>query len=361
MGRTTKVRDIIGAIKDKASLSKATLLTKPTTASPQLTVLRSTTHDPFAPPHHHQIAAVLSFGDGSRATAASLMSSLMDRLNHTRSSSVALKCIILLHHIIRRGSFILQDQLSIYPAAGGRNYLNLSDFRDASTPTNWELSSWVRWYARFLEQLLSTARVLGFFLCSSSSTIDNYRDEERVTGLTNVDLLREIDALVAVFEEISKAPDPVYVQGNKVVYELMGLAAEDYLSAVNETLLGIGEFRERLSCLSFSESVEFVCILKRLENCKERLSPLFIKKKASTESLWCLVTELKERVGAVKVYGGEGRLVKQGRKERASESDRFDGRVLRLDNSVRFSSGRWGLDQIGSSILQINGESDFRV
>ncbi|KAM1473898.1 hypothetical protein ACFX13_030742 [Malus domestica] len=67
----------------------------------------------------------------------------MDHLQTTHHLVVALKCLIAIHHVIKYGSFILQDQLAVYPAADGRNYLNLSNFKDDSTPVAWELSSWV--------------------------------------------------------------------------------------------------------------------------------------------------------------------------------------------------------------------------
>ena len=53
----------------------------------------------------------------------------------------ALKCMIALHHIIYHNNFILQDQLSVYPYVGGKNYLNLSNFWHNIDPTSWEHSS----------------------------------------------------------------------------------------------------------------------------------------------------------------------------------------------------------------------------
>lgn len=150
MGRVTILRDLIGIIKDKASQSKAALLSNPKTLSLHLALLRATTHDPFTPPDPRHLAALLSFGHSSRAVAATAIEALMDRLQTTRDASVAIKCLFTIHHIIKRGSFILQDQLSVFPATGGRNYLKLSNFRDNTTPLTWELSSWVRWCVLFV-------------------------------------------------------------------------------------------------------------------------------------------------------------------------------------------------------------------
>ncbi|XP_041001286.1 putative clathrin assembly protein At4g40080 isoform X2 [Juglans microcarpa x Juglans regia] len=276
MGRTTsgKLRNILGLIKDKASQSKAALLSNPTTLSFHLSLLRATTHDPFTPPLHKHLSAILSFGHSSRATASSAIEALMDRLQTTRDSSVALKCLFIVHLVLVRGDFILQDQLSVYPSTGGRNYLKLSNFRDNSSPLSWELSSWVRWY----------------------------------------------------------------VEGNKLVEDIMGFVCEDHFSAINEVSVRVGEFRERLGGLSFGESVELVCALTRLENCKGRLYELSARKRSVMESFWCLIGEIKEGVGMEK---DGGKLMIRVRSEKAGESARYGERVLRSGDSVRFSSGRF--------------------
>ncbi|KAA8546752.1 hypothetical protein F0562_003181 [Nyssa sinensis] len=261
MGRITKLRDLIGVIKDKVSLSKATLVSNSNTLSIHLAVLRTTTHSPSIPPDDNHLATLLSLGYGSRATASALVASLMDRLHRTSDSSVALKCLVTIHHIIKRGPFMLQDQLSVFPASGGHNYLKLSAFRDGA----------------------NFATVLGFFLCSSSGAIDKDKQDEGVSSFTNVDLIGDTDSMVGVMEEICKVPDSLHVDGNKLLQEIMGLVGGDFLAAVNEISLRLSEFNERRDCLSFGESVELMCALKRLEECKERLMGLFSIKKVSTE------------------------------------------------------------------------------
>ncbi|KAG6725235.1 hypothetical protein I3842_02G022700 [Carya illinoinensis] len=341
MGRTGsgKLRDILGLIKDKASQSKAALLSNPSTLSFHLSLLRATTHDPFSPPLHKHLSAILSFGHSSRATASSAIEVLMDRLQTTRDSCVALKCLFIVHLVLVRGDFILQDQLSIYPSTGGRNYLNLSNFRDNSSPLTWELSSWVRWYAQYIETLLSTSRVLGFFIASSSYSSEKDKQEEKITALMDKELLVEVVSLVGLIEEFCKRPDPLHVEGNKLVEEIMGFVCEDHFSAINEVSVRVSEFRERLGGLSFGESVELVCALTRLENCKERLYELSTRKRSVMDSFWCLIGEIKEGAGMEK---DEGKLMIRVRSEKAGESARYGERVLiRSRDSVRFSSGRF--------------------
>ncbi|RWR89964.1 putative clathrin assembly protein [Cinnamomum micranthum f. kanehirae] len=346
MGRIRKplLRDLVGNLKDTVSLTKAALLSNPNTS---MAVLRATSHDTSTPAHEKHVSALLSLGHGSRLTASSCVSALMDRLHNTHSPSVALKCLIAFHNILRRGSFILQDQLSIYPSTGGRNYLNLSNFHDPSTPESWQLSSWVRWYARALEQLVFTSRIVGFFLSSSSSFANKSKndkstmeaEEEKVTALSNAYLLKEIGSLVGVVEEISKAPDYDVLKGNGLVLEVMRLVGEDNLMTQKEILVRLMEMRERLSCLSFSESVELVCVMNRLKNCKRLLMFLTLDEKLrSGDLLLGLVGEMEEKVKAGEGFGEETRLVGRGNR---SESARLDGRVTsRSLDLVRFCSAR---------------------
>ncbi|KAK9949443.1 hypothetical protein M0R45_004965 [Rubus argutus] len=97
MGRKTKLSELLmGAIKDKASQSKAAILSKlqttTTTTSPrspscqslQLALLRATTHDPFSPPSAKHLATLLSFGHSSRATASAAIEAHGPPPNHPK-------------------------------------------------------------------------------------------------------------------------------------------------------------------------------------------------------------------------------------------------------------------------------------
>ncbi|RZC12918.1 putative clathrin assembly protein At4g40080 [Glycine soja] len=317
----TKLTNLIGIIKDKASQSKAALLSKRTT----LSLLRATSHDSSTPPTRKHLATLLSSGDGSRATASAAVEVLMDRLQGTNNAAVALKCLIAVHHIIHHGSFILQDQLSVYPSAGGRNYLNLSNFRHNTDPTSWELSSWVRWFAQHIEQLLCTSRILGFFLGTSTDS------EDRVSGVANADLLTEFDSLVALVEGICKRPEP---NGNRLVEEIVKLAREDWGVAQVEVGVRVSEFKERLGGLKFGEAVELVCCLKRLEQCQEMMDG------ARQLRFWDLVREVKDKAG-IQLYREEAKFRSETLKLRLSQSDRFSSRLLNSPHFLRFPSGRF--------------------
>ncbi|KAF5198010.1 ENTH/ANTH/VHS superfamily protein [Thalictrum thalictroides] len=356
MGRRTKLislKEVFGVIKDKVSLSKAAILSKPNNQSMHLAILRATTHEISTPPNQKHINMILSYGHSSRNTASTCIDALMVRLHNTHNSFVVFKCLIIIHYIIKRGSFILQDQLSVYPFVGGRNYLNLSNFRDNSTPESWNLSFWIRWYARYLETLLSTSTTMGFFLTSSSMDKDDER-VEKISSLLNKDLLRELDVLVNLHEEICKAPELLNVQANQLVYGTMNLVEEDKCFAQREIMIRVNELEERIGHLSFADSVELVCVLKRLEICKEKLLLLFLNKKGSLGiTIWDSIDELKEKIGESKDMC-QRRFVKTGRRFGVSESARFGERVLRQDDSIRFASGRMSLMPILETVKSIS-------
>nr|KYP75759.1 Putative clathrin assembly protein At4g40080 [Cajanus cajan] len=307
-------------MKDKASQGKAAILSKRAT----LSLLRATGHDSFTPPTRKDLSTLLASGDGSRSTAAAAMELLMDRLQTTQNSAVALKCLVAVHHVIKHGSFILRDQL---PYSGGRNHLNLSKFRDRSSPVSWGLSAWVRWYARHVEQLLWASRTVGFFL----NTAPESSSEVKVSGLANGELLRETEALLAVVEGIGEIPDHVSTEGNKLVAEIESLVEEDVVAVLSEVFVRVNEFRERLGCLCFGEVVELVYVMNRLEKCKERV--VVVEK----QRLWDSVRELKEKVKKMEVYREEQKTVTT---HRTTKSDRFDLKFLKSLDLVRFPSTR---------------------
>ncbi|KAK4760899.1 hypothetical protein SAY87_005792 [Trapa incisa] len=332
--RVTNLRIIVGKIKDKASQGKAKLspLSKPHEGA----LLRATTHDPTTLPEEKHLSELLSYGHRSRATASSVVESLMDRLQNTGDASVALKCLLAVHQIIRRGTFILQDQLSIFPASGGRNYLNLSNFRDDKSPFTWEISAWVRWYARYVENLLSASRILGFFIGSSSNALEKEKAEEAISSLLNSDLIRQMDSLVRLIEDTSRMPESAQLDSAELLCRVKFLAAEDHVSIMNEVAVRGHELMERIRILTFGESVELVCIMRRLESCEETLAAIF-DRKVPIESCWVLMREVKCKLGKVeeKTAKAERWVV------RGSVSARYGGRPgMSSSETVRLSSGR---------------------
>ncbi|XVF36643.1 hypothetical protein REPUB_Repub19eG0074700 [Reevesia pubescens] len=294
MGYRKKLRVLLGFLKDKGSLIKTTLSTKRHKSSVRCVILRATTHGSSASLSDHRTAAVISLGHGSRATACACIQALMDRLHRTSNASVALKCLYIIHNIIGNGSFILKDQLSIYPCFGGRNFLNLSMFRDDSDTETWEMSTWVRWYAGILEQNLMVSRVLGYHLYSSPAKNESNK-KDNILGLLHSDLLNEIDVLVDFADQVGNSPDSLSLQRKSLVYEVVRLVTENYRLIQSEISVRVAELGVRMMSLSFSECTQFLNSLTRFEDCKERISSLLVNRNRN-DDLWDLIKETKSKV-----------------------------------------------------------------
>lgn len=155
-------------------------------------------------------------------------------------------------------------------------------------------------------------------------------------------------------EDICKIPDNLHVKGIELLLGITELIGRDYLSAVNEAVLRLTEFKERLGSLSFGQSVELTCALKRLEDCRERMDKVMIPvRKLSMETLWVLTEELKKKVVGFDGAEEERRRMMDRETKLGTESARFDDNRLRnWDNSVKFSSTRFGSVKISSNGFQ---------
>ncbi|XP_008775206.2 putative clathrin assembly protein At4g40080 [Phoenix dactylifera] len=341
MGR--RFRGIVGAVKDTASLSKASLLSSSSDA--QMAVLRATTHhlEPSDPRH---LAALLAFGHGSRVAAAACISALAARLHSTRDPAVAIKSLLALHHLLARGAFILRDQLPaalLRHPASGRNPLALpaSAFPSADFP----LASWSRWLARLLELLLLAAATTATFPPSHHHrVVDPASSNDRLASLLNRDLLIELDALVAVVEEVARAPaaSAAAVKGKKLISEAVRVAEEYMVTAEPEILVRVRELGERIGSLGFADSVELVCLLRRLEECKDRADRPSDGRWTDDDWFWVEVRELKEQAEKVVVRKEEEGRWRVRREKLGSSSARLMDRVASGPIvPVRFSSSRW--------------------
>ncbi|KAK9949442.1 hypothetical protein M0R45_004964 [Rubus argutus] len=108
----------------------------------------------------------------------------------------------------------------------------------------------------------------------------------------NRDLVRETESLVSLMEDICRRPESLSLNGNRLVGEILGLVGQDQITAMNEVSVRVKEFDERLSGMSFSDSVELLSALKRLEDCKERLLTVSSTVKSDlVEMFWGLMRD----------------------------------------------------------------------
>ncbi|XP_030454366.2 putative clathrin assembly protein At4g40080 [Syzygium oleosum] len=313
MGQRKKLRDIVGAMKDRGSLVKASLSRKPAASATRATVLRATTHKSAAAPSERRVAAVLSLGLGSGITASACIRCLAGRLGRTRNAFVALKCLFALHSImIHRSS--RDENLCLYSLCfEGKGFLNLPKFNDDFDEEAMEYSSWVRWYAALLEQSLIASRALGYVLSSSSSSssssscsqLTREYKREKMRAAASSDLMRELEVLVTSLEQVCDAPGSLHLQRNDLVYGVVRSVCQDYRMIRCEVFSRVEELGgdERLGSSSPRHLTRLLSALERVEDCREKLALLFVNK-ANADGLWDLIARTKTKMRGLMRDGG---------------------------------------------------------
>ncbi|XP_004301346.1 PREDICTED: putative clathrin assembly protein At4g40080 [Fragaria vesca subsp. vesca] len=335
--------NFIDVLKDKASILRASFSINRHVSSIHVSILRATSHDPSSPPSEDRINDILELGKSSRLAACTCIDILMDRLHATQNAFVALKCLFTVHNIVSRGSLVFRDQISYHPSFGGRNFLNMAMFSDKSDMDTWEFSLWVRWYAAVVEQNMTAARVIGYYL-NPPHKFAEY--QTKTLPVLNNDLVNEIEALIEFVVRISDPPESLNLQRNNLVYEIVKAASEDYRAVQYEISVRVKETEERVERLCLSELTRVVDALRRLEDCKERLVLLFVNRKRN-EGLWESVRKTSSELAETKAQREEKRLVvrtmsrNRGRDD-MSESTQCWNPFLEPGQLLLLPSGRGG-------------------
>lgn len=297
----------MGLVKDQVSLGRA-MAKQGQLSQINLVVLRATSHEEQIA-EEETIKSVLEAGGGSRMRVSHCICVIMDRLNKTRSWIVALKCLLLIHRCLHEGGFMFQDQLSIHPSSGGRNYLNLSKFKDTSSPFTWAVSAWIRWYARYVEQWIQTSRKIGVFLDIKKE--DKSLRAEKLMLLASSQLVKEIISLNDFLHEALGWQAEQLVMDHFIVKEGLRLVTVTTMKAYKELQLRFQEVTERIVTLARSEALELLHVCERLSQNSMTLTYLF---------------EIGQDLQAQREYAISGRIVYT------------DNEMLKLKESLRLAS-----------------------
>jgi hypothetical protein len=249
-----KVKSIVDTLKDKAAECRAIVRSQ---SLIHVTIVKATSHRE-SPTREKHVDTIHLACSTSRLLLSRCVAELKRRLRNTNNWTVALKCLILIHRLLREGDFNLQDHLSIDGFPEGRSYLNLDGFKDTSTALTLRLSSWVRCYVRYIDEWLCADRVLGNFM-------DRRSQDRSTSGLTNAELLKEVaelgGLLAATCECLHGAPS----NGKKpVVLEALRLVLMDTWQLREEVLVRLEDLGKRISGLRSDEAAEFLSAVERV-------------------------------------------------------------------------------------------------
>ncbi|XWS70743.1 hypothetical protein CRYUN_Cryun03dG0074800 [Craigia yunnanensis] len=183
-GTQKSLRKALGAIKDTTTVSLAKVNSD--YKEFDIAIVKATNHyeRPAKEKHIRAIFAAIS-ATRPRADVAYCIHALARRLSRTHNWAVALKTLIVIHRALREVDPTFHEEIINYGRSRS-HMLNMSHFKDDSSPNAWDFSAWVRTYALFLEERLECFRVLKY---------DIETDRSRTKDLDTAELLDQLPAL----------------------------------------------------------------------------------------------------------------------------------------------------------------------
>ncbi|CAA2981824.1 clathrin assembly At2g01600 [Olea europaea subsp. europaea] len=159
MGTLETWRRAYGALKDQTKLGLAHVNSD--FKDVDVAIVKATNHVE-RPPKERQLKKIFATTSAisPRADVAYCIHALARRLAKTRNWTVALKTLIVIHRTLREGDPTFREELLNFQQRG--SILQLSHFKDDSSPIAWDCSAWVRTYALFLEERLECFRILKY-------------------------------------------------------------------------------------------------------------------------------------------------------------------------------------------------------
>ncbi|KAA8536494.1 hypothetical protein F0562_028972 [Nyssa sinensis] len=146
----SKLRQAIGAVKDKTSIGLAKVGSSASLADLDVAIVKATRHEEY-PAEERHIREILSLTCYSRAYVGACVNTISRRLSKTKNWIVALKTLILIQRLLADGDTAYEQEI-FFATRRGTRLLNMSDFRDTSRSNSWDYSAFVRTYALYLDE-----------------------------------------------------------------------------------------------------------------------------------------------------------------------------------------------------------------
>ncbi|XP_030955848.1 putative clathrin assembly protein At5g57200 isoform X3 [Quercus lobata] len=167
MGTFQSFRKAYGALKDSTMVGLAKVNSD--FKDLDIAIVKATNHVE-CPPKDRHVRKIFSATSVSRprADVAYCIHALARRLSKTKNWIVAIKTLIVIHRTLREADPTFREELLNYSHRG--HILQISNFKDDSSPLAWDCSAWVRTYALYLEERLECFRVLKYDIESERFT-----------------------------------------------------------------------------------------------------------------------------------------------------------------------------------------------
>ncbi|XP_057960438.1 putative clathrin assembly protein At2g01600 isoform X2 [Malania oleifera] len=207
-------------------------------------IVKATNHVE-CPPKERHLRKILTATSAirPRADVAYCIHALARRLAKTHNWTVALKSLIVVHRTLREGDPTFREELLNFSQRG--RVLQLSNFKDDSSPIAWDCSGWVRTYALFLEERLECFRVLKYDIEAERLPRPAQGQDKgysRTRDLDSEGLLEQLPALQQLlFRLIGCRPEGAAVGNYLIQYALALVLKESFkiYCAINDGIINL--------------------------------------------------------------------------------------------------------------------------
>ncbi|KAH7546319.1 putative clathrin assembly protein At5g35200 [Ziziphus jujuba] len=263
-GKQNSLRKALGALKDTTTVSLAKVNSD--YKELDIAIVKATNHveRPAKEKHIRAIFAAVS-ATRPRADVAYCIHALARRLSKTHNWAVALKTLIVIHRALREVDPTFHEELINYGRSRS-HMLNLSHFKDDSSPNAWDYSAWVRTYALFLEERLECFRVLKY---------DVETDRPRTKDLDTAELLEQLPALQQLlFRVLGCQPQGAAVH-NFVIQLALSMVASESVKIYQAISDGTVNLVDKFFEMQRHDAMKALDVYRRAGQQAERLSEFY--------------------------------------------------------------------------------------
>ncbi|KAI3694833.1 hypothetical protein L1987_77814 [Smallanthus sonchifolius] len=249
-GTQNGLRKALGAIKDSTTVNIAKVSSD--YKELDINIVKATNHveRPAKKKHIRAIFAAIS-STRPRADVAYCIHALARRLSKTHNWAVALKTLIVIHRALREVDPTFQEELLNYGRSRD-HVLNLSYFKDDSSPNAWDYSGWVRTYALYLEERLECFRVLKY---------DVETDRPRTKDLDTPELLEQLPALQQLLSRVLGCQGAAV--NNFVIQLALSMVASESIKIYNAISDGSANLVDKFFEMQRHEALKALDIYRR--------------------------------------------------------------------------------------------------